>query len=109
MSTQSKPETREGGMIPSYLLVRGVVFNTLLSVNSREDPGLFVRIPMQPAMHAFGTKPTVRKVVVSLRTMLNTKAVGPDKLPEELLKLAVQYFQLFGSSTRSSRGYGARG
>ena len=39
--------------------------------------------------HALGAEPTENELIGALRSMANAKAVGPDKLPVELLKLGM--------------------
>ena len=47
--------------------------------------------PRWPVTHALGVKPTKNELTGALRPMANAKAVGPDELPVELLKLGLNY------------------
>ena len=48
-------------------------------------------LPQWPITHALGVEPTENELVGALRSMANAKAVGPDELPAELLKLGINY------------------
>ena len=64
-------------------------FGTLL--NSKSDKlrlDVIEELPW-PITHAFGVEPTKIEVIGALRSMANAKAVGPDELPVELLKLGI--------------------
>ena len=61
-------------------------FGTLL--NSKSDK-LRLDIIEGPITHALGVEPTENELIEALRSMANAKAVGPDKLPVELLKLRI--------------------
>ena len=67
-------------------------FGTLL--NSKSDKlGLDVieELPQLPITHALGVEPTEIEFIGALRSMANAKAVGPDELPAELLKLGINH------------------
>ena len=46
---------------------------------------------MAAEVHALGDEPTVEDVAAALMSMSNSKAVGPDELPVELLKLGLHH------------------
>ena len=48
------------------------------------------RLPQQPVAIALGIEATEEENVTSMMVLANTKAVGPDDLPGELLKLGLQ-------------------
>ena len=48
------------------------------------------RLPQQPVASALGTEPTAEEVATAPKAMVNVKAVRPDDLPVELLKLRLQ-------------------
>ena len=54
------------------------------------DPDIPKRLPKQPVANALGTEPTEEKAVTVVKEIANVKAVGPDGLPMELLKLGLQ-------------------
>ena len=65
-------------------------FGTLF--NSKSDKlrlGIIEGIPQWPIAHALGVEPTENEVIGALRSMANAKAVRPDKLPVEFLKLGI--------------------
>ena len=74
------------------------------------DPGIRKRLPQQPVVSAVGIEPTEEEIATAMKAMTNEKAVGPDRLPVELLK---QDFNKIGpscwSSTNSPPSSGARG
>ena len=45
--------------------------------------------PLWPVTHAVGVDPTKNEVTAALRSMANTKAVGPNELAVGLYKLGV--------------------
>ena len=53
------------------------------------DPTVISKIPQRPVAETLGEEPTEDEVAAALRSMGNAKAVGPDGLPEELLKLGL--------------------
>ena len=48
------------------------------------------RLPQHPVASALGTEPTEEDIATAMKAMSNAKAVGPDGLPAELLKLGLQ-------------------
>ena len=54
------------------------------------DPDIPKRLPQQPVASALGIEPTEEEIATSMKAMANEKAVGPDGLPAELLKLGLQ-------------------
>ena len=63
-------------------------FRSLLNAKPETlDPT--VKIPQRPVAEALGEEPTEDEVAAALRSMTNAKAVGPDGLPAELLKLGL--------------------
>ena len=54
------------------------------------DPDIPKRLPRQPVANALGIEPTEEKIAAAMKAMANEKAVGPDGLPVELLKLGLQ-------------------
>ena len=48
-------------------------------------------LPQWPITHDLGVEPTESELIGALRSMANAKAVGPDELPVELLKLAINH------------------
>ena len=67
-------------------------FGTLL--NSKSDKhrlGVIEELPQWPITHALGVEPTEIELIGALRSMANAKAVGPDELPVELLKLGINH------------------
>ncbi|CAN0491162.1 unnamed protein product, partial [Laminaria digitata] len=51
------------------------------------DPTISAQFPQRPLTPSLGDKPTVDDMTAVIRGMPNWKAVGPDSLPAELLKL----------------------
>ena len=65
-------------------------FRSLLNSKSDMlDPDIPKRLPQQPVASALGIGPT-EEIATAMKAMANAKAVGPDGLPAELLKLGVQ-------------------
>ena len=65
-------------------------FGTLL--NSKSDKlklDIIEELPQWAITHALGVEPTENELIGALRSMANAKAVGPDELPVELLKLGI--------------------
>jgi len=63
-------------------------FNTLLNTKSPKlDPTILERFPTRPVALSLGDEPTMIEMTEAIRSMANEKAVGPDSLPAELLKL----------------------
>ena len=66
-------------------------FHSLLNVESDMlDPDIPKSWPQHPVASALRIKPTKEDNATAMKAMANTKAVGPDSLPAELLKLEVQ-------------------
>ena len=66
-------------------------FRSLLNAKSDMlDPGIPKRLTQQPVASALGIDPTEEEIVTAMKAMTNVKAVGPDGLPAELLKLGLQ-------------------
>ena len=71
---------------------RWVRFFRLL-LNSKHDmldPEIPKRLPQQLVASALGISPTEEEIATAMKAMANEKAVGPDGLPAELLKLGLQ-------------------
>ena len=67
-------------------------FGTLLNLKSdklRLD--VIEKLPQWPITHALGVEPTEIELIGALRSMENAKAVGPNELPVELLKLGINH------------------
>ena len=60
------------------------------SLHPKEAPTGTRREYPRDRTHALGTKPTEEEVATAMKAMANAKAVGPDGLPVELLKLRLQ-------------------
>ena len=84
----------QGGLLrdPEQILQRWTRhFQTLLNNSSPSlDPSVVHSLPQLQICHALGELPTREEVVLALRRMANAKAMGPDYLPAELLKLGVR-------------------
>ena len=66
-------------------------FRSLLSSKSDMlDADIPKRLPQHPVASALGIEPTEEEIATAMKTMANAKAVGPDGLPAELLKLGLQ-------------------
>ena len=66
-------------------------FRSLL--NSKSDmlyPDIPERLPQHPVASALGIEPTEEEIATAIKAMANAKAVGPDDLPAEPLKLGLQ-------------------
>ena len=66
-------------------------FRSLL--NSKSDmlgADITKRLPQHPVASALGIEPTEEEIATAMKAMANAKAVGPDGLPAELLKLGLQ-------------------
>ena len=57
------------------------------------DPDIPKRLPQQPLASALGIEPTEEEIATAMKAMANNKAVRPDGLPAELLKLGLQQDQ----------------
>ena len=66
-------------------------FHSLLNSKSDMlDPDIPKRLPQQPVASALGIEPTEEGIATAMKSMANERAVGPDGLPAELLKLGLQ-------------------
>ena len=66
-------------------------FRSLLNSKSDMlDADIPKRLPQHPVASALGIEPTEEEIATAMRAMENAKAVGPDGLPAELLKLGLQ-------------------
>ena len=54
------------------------------------DADITKRLPQHPVASALGIEPTEEEIATAMKAMANAKAVGPDSLPAELLKLGFQ-------------------
>ena len=85
----------EGIMLrdPELLLGRWArFFGTLL--NSKSDKlrlDIIKELLQWPITHALGVEPTGNELIGALRSMANAKAVGPDELPVQFLKLRINH------------------
>ena len=64
-------------------------FGTLLSSKYKYRLDIIEGLPQWPITHALGVGPRENKVIGALRATANAKAVKPDKLPVEFLKLGI--------------------
>ena len=67
-------------------------FGTLLNAKSdklRLD--IIEGLPQWTVTHALGVEPTENELTVALRSMADAKAVGPDALQDEFLKLGLSH------------------
>ena len=78
---------------PGLVLGRWVrFFGSLL--NSKSDRlrlDILEGLPQWLITHALGVEPSENELIGALRSMANAKAVGPDELPVEFLKLGINY------------------
>ena len=66
-------------------------FRSLLNSKSDMlDTDIPKRLPQHPVASALGIEPTEEEIATAMKAMANAKAVGPDGLPAELLKLVLQ-------------------
>ena len=66
-------------------------FRSLLNAKSEMlDPDIPKRLPQHPVASALGIEPTEEEIVTAMKAMASAKAVGPDDLSAELLKLRLQ-------------------
>ena len=66
-------------------------FRALLNSKSDMiDADIPKRLPQHPVASALGIEPTEEEIATAMKAMANAKAVGPDGLPAELLKLGLQ-------------------
>ena len=54
------------------------------------DPDIPKRLPQHPVASALGIEPTEDEITTAMKAMANAKAVEPDSLPAELLKLGLE-------------------
>ena len=69
-------------------------FRSLL--NAKFDmlgPDIPKRLPQQPVVSTLGIEPTEEEIAPAMKAMVNAKAVGPDALLAELLKLGLQLYR----------------
>ena len=68
------------------------LFHSLLNAESNMlDPDIPKRLPQQPVASALRIEPKEEEEIdTAMKAMSNAKAVGPDGLPAELLKLELQ-------------------
>ena len=62
--------------------------------NSKSDQlrlDILEGLPQWPITHALGVEPTENELIGALRSMANAKAVGPDELLVELLKIGINH------------------
>ena len=65
-------------------------FHSLLNAKAEKlDPGITDQLPQQTMETNLGVEPTKGEITLALRAMANSKAVGTDGLPAELLKLGL--------------------
>ena len=78
---------------PELILGRWARFlsNLLNGVSDKRDHSIIAGIPLHPIAHVIEVEPTEEEVASALRSMANAKAVGPDELPVELLKLGLHH------------------
>ena len=66
-------------------------FRSLLNSKSDMlDPDIPKRLPQHSVASALGIEPTEKEITSAMQAMANAKAVGPDGLPAELVKLGFQ-------------------
>ena len=66
-------------------------FRSLLNSKSDMlDADIPNKLPQHPVASALGIEPTEKEIATAMKAMANAKAVGPDGLPAELLKLGLQ-------------------
>ena len=65
-------------------------FRSLLNSKSDIDPDIPKRLPQHPVASALKVEPAEEDIATAMKAMANAKAVGPDGLPAELLKLGLQ-------------------
>ena len=67
------------------------LFRSLLNSKSDViDADIPKRLPQHPVASALGIEPTEEEIATAMKAMANAKAVGPDGLPAEPLKLGLQ-------------------
>ena len=55
------------------------------------DPDMAERLPQYPVASALGVEHTEKEIATAMKVMASAKAVGPDGLSAELLKLGLQH------------------
>ena len=66
-------------------------FRSLLNAKSDMlDPNISKRLPQHPVASVLGIEPTEEEIATAMKAASNVKAVGPDGLPAELLKLGLK-------------------
>ena len=65
-------------------------FRSLLNSKSKLDPDIPKRMSHHPVASALVIESTEDEFATAMKVMANAKAVGPDGLPAELLKLGLQ-------------------
>ena len=66
-------------------------FDSLLNSKSDMlDADIPKTLPQHPLASTLGMEPTEEEIATAMKAMANAKAVGPDGLPAELLKLGLQ-------------------
>ena len=86
-------------------------FRSLLNSKSYIlDADVTKRLPQHPVASALGIEPTEEEIATAMKALANAKAVRPDGLPAELLKLGLQQIgPSCGSSIGLPSSSGARG
>ena len=68
-----------------------IFFRSLLNSKSNMiDADIPKRVPQHPVSSAHGIESTEEEIATAMKAMANAKAVGPDGLPAELLKLELR-------------------
>ena len=68
----------------------GAILRSLLNSEfDMLDADIPKRLPQHPVASALGIEPTEEEIAPAMKAMANAKAVGPDGLPAELLKLGL--------------------
>ena len=66
-------------------------FRSLLNSQSDIlDPDIPKRLPQEPVASVLGIESTEEEIATAMKAMADAKAVGPDELPVELVKLGLQ-------------------
>ena len=77
-----------GLVLRSWAWFFGTLFD---SKSDKLKLDIIKELPQWPITHALGVEPTENELIGALRSMANAKAVGPDELPVELLKLGINH------------------
>ena len=65
-------------------------FHTLLNTKSPKlDPNITEALDQWPVNTPLGAQPTMQELIDAIRSLANGKAVGPDGIPVELFKIAL--------------------